>query len=116
MEETVPDGFEAADPKAIVLTENGDVQRISLENEEKYINVLKVVNDGTAEYAVTGATLALYRSDADGNLLEDESHLVDTWTSGSTEPIQKRISLMGICPIKRGTLSRQDFCRRSKTS
>ncbi len=83
VEETVPDGFEAADPKAIVLTETGDVQRFSLENEEKYINVLKVVNDGTNEYAVSGATLALYRADANGNLLEDESHLVESWTSGS---------------------------------
>ncbi|WP_349673852.1 SpaA isopeptide-forming pilin-related protein [Lacrimispora sp.] len=83
VEETVPDGFEAADPKAIVLTETGDVQRFSLENEEKYINVLKVVTDGTAEYAVTGAVLALYRADADGNLLEDADHLIETWTSGS---------------------------------
>jgi len=83
VEETVPDGFEAADPKAIVLHETGDVQRFSLENEEKYINVIKVVNDGTNEYAVTGATLALYRSDAAGNLLEDEDHLIETWTSGS---------------------------------
>ncbi|MDW2798787.1 SpaA isopeptide-forming pilin-related protein [Clostridium boliviensis] len=83
VEETVPYGYEAADPKAIVLTEIGDVQRFSLENEEKYINVLKVVNDGTNEYAVTGAILALYRADADGNLLEDESHLVESWTSGS---------------------------------
>jgi len=83
VEETVPDGFEAADPKPIVLKETGDVQRFSLENEEKYINVLKVVTDGTAEYAVTGAELALYRSDSDGNLLEDETHLVETWISGS---------------------------------
>ena len=83
VEETVPNGFEAADPKAIVLTETGDVQRFSLENEEKYINVLKVVTDGVAEYAVTGAELALYRSDAEGNLLEDETHLVETWISGS---------------------------------
>ena len=83
VEETVPNGFEAADPKPIVLKETGDVQRFSLENEEKYINVLKVVTDGTAEYAVTGAELALYRSDAEGNLLEDETHLVETWISGS---------------------------------
>lgn len=83
VEETVPDGFGAADPKAIILTETGDIQRFSLENEEKYINVLKVVTDGTAEYAVTGATLALYRSDADGNLIEDEDHLIETWASGT---------------------------------
>ncbi|WP_124068045.1 SpaA isopeptide-forming pilin-related protein [Clostridium sp. E02] len=83
VEETVPVGYEAADPKAIVLTETGDVQRFSLENEEKYINVLKVVNDGTNEYAAKGAKLALYKADKDGNYVEDKSHLVETWISGS---------------------------------
>ena len=102
VEETVPDGFEAADPKAIVLTETGDVQRFSLENEEKYINVLKVVTDGTAEYAVTGAALALYRSDADGNLLEDEAHLVETWTSGSDATYTKEDQFNGDMPDKAG--------------
>lgn len=83
VELTVPDGFETPDPKTIVLTETGDVQRISFENEEKYINILKMISDGTSEYAVTGAKLALYRADEAGNFVEDESHLVEVWISGS---------------------------------
>ena len=83
VEEKTPEGFETADPKAIVLTETGNVQRISLENEEKYINVLKVVSDGTREYAAAGAKLALYRADEAGNLAEDETHMVEAWISGS---------------------------------
>lgn len=83
VEEKTPEGFETADPKAIVLEETGSVQRISLENEEKYINVLKVVTDGTNEYAVEGAELAFYRADEAGYFVEDESHLVETWLSGS---------------------------------
>lgn len=102
VEETVPDGFEAADPKPIVLKETGDVQRFSLENEEKYINVLKVVTDGTAEYAATGAELALYRSDAEGNLLEDETHLVETWISGSDGTYTEEDQFNGNMPDKAG--------------
>jgi uncharacterized surface anchored protein len=102
VEETVPNGFEAADPKAIVLKETGDVQRFSLENEEKYINVLKVVTDGTAEYSVTGAELALYRSDAEGNLLEDETHLVETWISGSDGTYTEEDQFNGNMPDKAG--------------
>ena len=83
VEEKTPEGYETAQPKAIVLEETGSVQRISLENEEKYMNVLKVVTDGTNEYAVEGAELALYRADDAGNFVEYESHLVETWISGS---------------------------------
>ncbi|ADL03061.1 SpaA isopeptide-forming pilin-related protein [Lacrimispora saccharolytica] len=83
VEEKTPDGFETADPKAITLTETGAVQRFSLENEEKYINVLKVVTDGTNEYAAEGAELALYRADEAGNFVEDKAHLIQTWLSGS---------------------------------
>lgn len=83
VEETVPHGFETPDPKVIVLKETGDVQRVSFKNEEKYINILKVVSDGIREYAAEGADLALYRADEDGNLVEDESHLVERWISGT---------------------------------
>ncbi|WP_312427789.1 SpaA isopeptide-forming pilin-related protein [Lacrimispora sp.] len=83
VEERTPAGFETADPKAIVLIETGNVQRFSLENEEKYISVLKVIKDGAGEYAAEGAELALYRSDKAGNFAEDEAHLIQTWISGS---------------------------------
>jgi uncharacterized surface anchored protein len=82
VEEKTPVGFETADPKALTLTETGAVQRFSLENEEKYINVLKVVTDGTNEYAAEGAELVLYRADEAGNFVEDEAHLIETWISG----------------------------------
>lgn len=83
VEEKVPDGFEPADPKAITLTETGAVQRVSLQNEEKFINVLKVVTDGTNQYAAEGAELALYKALENGSLLKDEAHLIETWISGS---------------------------------
>lgn len=83
VEEKVPDGFEPADPKAIVLTETGNVQRVSLQNEEKFINVLKVVTDGTNQYAAEGAELALYRADEAGNFIKDEAHFIENWISGS---------------------------------
>ena len=83
VEERVPDGFEPADPKVITLTETGAVQRVSLQNEEKFINVLKVVTDGTNQYAAEGAELALYRADETGSLLKDEAHFIETWISGS---------------------------------
>ncbi len=102
VEETVPGGYEAADPKAIVLTESGEVQRFSLENEEKYINVLKVVNDGINEYAVTGAILALYRADADGNLKQDTDHLIETWASGADGTYTEEDQFNGDMPDKAG--------------
>ena len=83
VEEKVPDGFEPADPKAIVLTETGNVQRVSLQNEEKFINVLKVVTDGINQYAAEGAELALYRADEAGNFIKDEAHFIENWISGS---------------------------------
>lgn len=83
VEEKVPDGFEPADPKTIVINETGAVQRVSLQNEEKFINILKVITDGTNQYAAEGAELALYRADEVGNLVKDESHLVEIWISGS---------------------------------
>jgi uncharacterized surface anchored protein len=82
VEEKTPVGFETADPKALTLTETGAVQRFSFENEEKYINVLKVVTDGTNEYAAEDAELVLYRADEAGNFVEDEAHLIETWISG----------------------------------
>ena len=98
VEEKVPDGFETPDPKAIVLTETGNVQRISFENEEKYINVLKMISDGTNEYAVTGARLALYRADETGNFVEDESHLVEAWISGSDGKYTEEDRFNGVIP------------------
>lgn len=83
VEEKVPDGFEPANPKAITLTETGSVQRFSLQNVEKFINVLKVVTDGTNQYAAEGAELALYKASEDGSMLKDEAHLIETWVSGS---------------------------------
>ncbi|WP_185967514.1 SpaA isopeptide-forming pilin-related protein [Clostridium sp. HBUAS56010] len=83
VEENVPEGFETSAPKAIVLTETGAIQRIGYENEEKYINVLKVVTDGTNQYGAEGAELALYRADESGDFAADDSHLVETWISGS---------------------------------
>ena len=83
VEEKVPDGFEPADPKAIILSETGAVQRVSLQNEEKFINVLKVVTDGTNQYAAEGAEFALYRADEAGNFVKDDPHFVENWISGS---------------------------------
>lgn len=83
VEENVPDGFEPTAPKAIVLSETGAVQRVSLQNEEKFINILKVVTDGTNQYAAEGAVFALYRADEAGNFVKDENHFVETWISGS---------------------------------
>ena len=83
VEKKVPDGFEPADPKAIVLTETRNVQRVSLQNEEKFINVLKVVTDGINQYAAEGAELALYRADEAGNFIKDEAHFIENWISGS---------------------------------
>lgn len=102
MEEKTPPGFETADPKTIVLTETGNVQRISLENEEKYINVLKVVSDGTKEYAVAGAKLALYRADEAGKYVEDDVHLVETWISGSDGKYTESDRFNGNLPDKAG--------------
>ena len=39
VETQVPEGYEAAKPKAITITETGAVQRFSLENIDKYIQV-----------------------------------------------------------------------------
>ncbi len=83
VEESTPEGYGTADPKAVILTETGDVQRYSLLNEEKFINILKVITDGINEYAAEGVTLAFYKADDSGNFMEDDQHLIDTWISGS---------------------------------
>ncbi|MDW2798763.1 SpaA isopeptide-forming pilin-related protein [Clostridium boliviensis] len=83
VEEKTPSGYNAADPKAIVLTETGAVHRVSLENEEKFINVLKVVSDGTNQYTVEGAELALYRAGLAGDFVKDDTHMIETWISGA---------------------------------
>lgn len=83
VETKVPDGYEKAAPKAITLTETGAVQRYSLENKEKYIDILKVITNGTEEYAAEGVKLALYRADDAGNFTDAEVNLVESWISGS---------------------------------
>jgi uncharacterized surface anchored protein len=84
------------------LAETGAVQRFSLENEEKYINVLKVITDGTNEYAAEGAELALYRADEAGNYVEDEAHLIETWLSGSDGRYTENDRFNGDMPDKVG--------------
>lgn len=83
VETRVPEGYEAAEPKAITITETEAVQRFSLENTEKYIHVLKTITDGVAEYAVEGVELGLYRADEAGSFVKDEVHFIESWISGS---------------------------------
>ena len=83
VETQVPEGYEAAKPKAITITETGAVQRFSLENIDKHIQVLKVITDGVEDYAAEGVKLALYRADENGNFAETDTLLVESWISGS---------------------------------
>ena len=83
VEAEVPEGFERTKPKAVVLEEKGSVQRFSLENVEKYVSILKVISDGTSEYAAEGVKMALYRPGADGKFIHDERNLVERWISGA---------------------------------
>ena len=83
IEAEVPEGFERTKPKAVVLEENGSVQRFSLENVEKYVSILKVISDGTNEYAVEGVKMALYRPGTDGSFIHDERNLIERWISGA---------------------------------
>lgn len=83
VETKVPEGFEAAEPKAVVIVEKGAVQRFSLKNEERYILVMKLLKGDGKEVPAAGAKLALYRADETGALTADDAHFVERWISGS---------------------------------
>lgn len=83
VENEVPEGYEPAKPKALVIEENGSVQRFSLENTEKSVSILKLISDGDKEYAAEGVKMALYRPDTDGNFNSDENNLIERWISGA---------------------------------
>lgn len=87
VETTTPVGYETASPKALVLTETGNIQRYSLKNEEKYIHVDKVSlvadgNGGTKEIQIPGVKLALYKADGTGDFNGDPGYLVTDWITG----------------------------------
>lgn len=94
----IPEGFEAAEPKEFVLKETGNVRRISLENKEKYINVAKVVSDGSNEYTAAGARLALFKADEAGNFAEDEKYLIEMWDSGTDGRYEEKDKFNGRLP------------------
>lgn len=83
VETEAPQGFEVAPPKAITITETGGVQRFSLENKEKYLDVAKVIGADGKEIPVAGVKLGLYRANGDGEFTESEEYLEETWVSGS---------------------------------
>ena len=98
VETQVPEGYEAAKPKAITITETGAVQRFSLENIDKHIQVLKVITDGVEDYAAEGVKLALYRADENGNFAETDTLLVESWISGSDGRYTEQDKFAGYIP------------------
>lgn len=82
-ETKVPSGFVAAKPKAVTIRESGAVLRVSLENRDTYIDVIKMVRGDGKEVPASGAKLSLYRGDISGNLTQTEEYLMESWISGS---------------------------------
>lgn len=80
VETKTPDGFAAAEPKAVVVDAVSDIQLYALKNEPKFIHVEKVSQDGKV---IKNAELAVYKEAADGSLIIDRAHLIDQWISGS---------------------------------
>ncbi len=75
-----PAGCRKADPKLLVPEATASVQLYALENEPGYLEILKVTEE---EKPLSGAVLALYRADENGEFTDAEAALVEQWTTGS---------------------------------
>lgn len=106
VETTVPDGYEAAAPKAVIIDENGSIQRFGLENTEKYIEIIKIAEAEGKLYSMEGVKLALYRAADDGGFIDDETQQVETWISGGDGRYTKEEERSGKIPAG---LSAGDF-------
>ena len=77
-----PEGYEKSEPKAVYITDQGAVYRFGLENTEKEFYILKTVTDGEQEYSASGVAMALYRASENGELIQSDEYLHDSWISG----------------------------------
>ena len=80
VETGVPAGYEKADPVIIQVENTSQIQLWEVENVRQNLQISKVSAKG--EKQLPGATLSLYRADAEGKLAEDQAHLVETWITG----------------------------------
>ena len=86
VETEVPQGFAKAQSLAIVIEDTVDVQRYSVLNEESVLRISKKWRSRDGECSkgeLAGASLALYKADSQGQLVQDQAHLAAQWTSGS---------------------------------
>ena len=81
VETQAPKGYAKAEPVVIYVENIADIQRYGILNQEGALLISKTGESGTCQLA--GAQMALYRAADDGNLVQDEAHLVAKWISGS---------------------------------
>lgn len=81
VETTVPDGFRAAEPMAVHVKNQAEVQYYQVENETARLLISKVTKDGE-NGELAGAHLGLYRPGKNGELIQDAAHLVTRWVTG----------------------------------
>lgn len=81
VETEVPKGFSKAEDVVITVRDFADIQRYSVENRESMLMISKTAESSLAE--LKGAHMALYRADAQGELIQDDAYLAAAWISGT---------------------------------
>ncbi len=80
VEESVPDGYMAADNVLVEVASTKEVQLYRVENKEGILMISKTAEDCRGEQP--GAHLGLYRADENGELTQSEAYLITDWITG----------------------------------
>lgn len=80
VETQTPEGYAKGEDVVVEVLGTAKVQRYAVENQEGMLTISKQTPDCRGELA--GAQMALYRADANGNLVQTKEYLQDMWTTG----------------------------------
>lgn len=80
VETQTPVGYVKAEDVVVEVLGTAKVQRYAVENQEGMLTISKQTADHHGELA--GAQMALYRADANGNLVQAKEYLQEMWTTG----------------------------------
>ena len=83
VETKAPDGFTKAEDKVIEIENRKEIQQYHIEDLEGQIWLSKSAVGMTGELA--GATMALYKADASGNLTQTDAYLISEWVTGADD-------------------------------
>lgn len=96
VETKAPEGYALATPRIIKVEGRSEVQLHEVANEKSALLIAKI--SAETKKALSGNELALYKADPDGNLIREDSYLVETWISGNDGTYTEKDAINGLIP------------------